>query len=375
MIIQPSGKKYYPQLDGLRAVAVLAVFVSHWVPLNIVKKIGFGFWGVNLFFVLSGFLITEILLREIGKNKPAWQLLKSFFYKRILRIFPIYYLVIIFAFVLNLDNSRDFSLYTFTYTLNFYNAFTGNIGLYLSHMWSLCVEEQFYLIWPFLLIFIKPKFHLHLILATILGAILLRYLLYYTEFPNYSIYNYRSMPASMDALGLGGLMAYLKIFKPALLKTILNYSFITIIAMVAYLLIVFTNNQYSTILNETFLRTLVSIFSFFIIANALTGYKNWVGTFLESKWMQFLGRISYGLYLYHLIISTFLISALEAFIKESILPYLPDIFNYNIYILSAPVYFLLTVITATISFYLIEKPFLKLKEKQDFKWIPKLNSA
>jgi len=374
--VQNQKKQYYTQLDSLRAIAVIGVFVSHWIPLDIVKKMGFGFWGVNLFFVLSGFLITEILLKEIKSGKPAQQILKSFYYRRILRIFPIYYLVVVLAFIFNLDQSRDFSFYTFTYTLNIYNSVTGDIGLYLSHIWSLCVEEQFYLLWPFLLMLVKPRYHLQLIIATIIGAVAFRLFLYTIDFSNHSIYNYRMMPACMDALGLGGLLAYLKLYKPAILNTILKFSLLSILPIILYLFIEFSKKENLPFwANESLLRTLASLVSFFAIGKAIFGYKNWIGTFLEMNCMQYLGKISYGLYLYHLIISTLLINSLESFIKTNILQFVPEIFKYNLYVFTAPVYFLLTVAVASLSYYIIEKPFLKLKDKYNFKWIPELNSA
>lgn len=96
-----SNKQYYGQLDGLRAVAVMLVIISHFIivpsyPGLLFLK--FGFWGVNIFFVLSGFLITEILLNDIG-TMSAGKLLKKFYIRRTLRIFPIYYLTLAVLFM------------------------------------------------------------------------------------------------------------------------------------------------------------------------------------------------------------------------------------------------------------------------------------
>ncbi len=298
-------KLYYKKLDGLRAIAVLGVMVSHWVHLDFVQRLGLGFWGVNLFFVLSGFLITEILLKQIYRKEQNGAILKKFYIKRTLRIFPIYYVVIIFAFFLNLDNSRNLSVYSFTYTLNIYNSFSGDTGLYLLHIWSLCVEEQFYLLWPLLLLVIKPVYHKKFILSAIGVAILFRFILFIFKIPHYNIYNYRMMLGCMDALGLGALLAYLKLNDTDWVVLFLKKSFIPAISLSMFIAVVFFLKG-DSLISEVFLRFLVSICSFFLIGNSLYHMKNRFGWFLENRIMQYFGKISYGLYLYHLIISSLL---------------------------------------------------------------------
>ena len=359
-------KIYYTKLDGLRALAVIAVMISHWVYIDFIKKLGLGFLGVNLFFVLSGFLITEILLKQIYKKENEIEILKKFYIKRTLRIFPIYYLVIIFAFLLNLDNSRSLWGYTFTYTLNFYNAFTGNVGTALSHIWSLCVEEQFYLIWPLLLLLFKPAYHKRLILSAILFALFFRISLYAFKVPNYNIHNYRMMPGCMDTLGFGALLAYLKLNHEIWLKQILKKIYIPVFALIGYILIVYFIKPGSFIF-EAFLRFLVAICSFYLIGRGLYEMNNNFGQFLENKWIQFLGKISYGLYLYHFIISSLLN---EWFINywNAIKPSIPGILKYNSYLVSFPLYLSISIFIASLSYFFIEEPFFRLKGKYEKKW-------
>jgi peptidoglycan/LPS O-acetylase OafA/YrhL len=358
-------KNFYKQLEGLRALAVLSVMISHWVFIDFVKKLSLGFWGVNLFFVLSGFLISENLLKQIGKKKPGEQILKQFYLKRILRIFPAYYFVMIIAFIINLDNARQLALYNFTYTLNFYNAFSGDIGHALSHIWSLCVEEQFYLIWPLLLLIIRPKHHQVLIVSTIMGAIFFRLLLYSFNVPNYNIQNYRMMPGCMDALGLGALLAYLKLNHIVFLRKGLKLFIVPLLSFLGFLFIEFGGKH--LVVSEIFERFFVSVCSFFLIGIAVFNFNNWFGKFLEYKFIQYLGKISYGLYLYHLIISSILESNFKYF-WENIRRSLPAVLGYNSYIVSAPFYFLITVLVASLSYFMIEKPFLVLKSKLEIKW-------
>lgn len=359
-------QQYYKKLDGLRALAVFAVMITHWIYLDVVVKLGFGFWGVNLFFVLSGFLITEILLKQQYCNQKRSEILKKFYIKRTLRIFPIYYLVIIFALFLNLDNSRSFAGYTLTYTLNFYNVFTGDIGTSLSHLWSLCVEEQFYLVWPILLLIVKPLNHLKLIIAMIVLAILIRFVFFAVKVPNYSIYNYRMMPACMDALGIGALLAYLKLNKAGLLEQLLKKIYIPFIALCLFIIVVFLLKD-TGIISETLFRFFVSVCSFFLIGCSIFKMNNRFGRFLENKVIQYLGRISYGLYLYHFIVSSLLNGWYHNY-WDSIATSIPAVLRYNSYLISFPLYLAITIALASLSYYIIEKPFLKLKEKIENKW-------
>lgn len=359
-------RPYYKKLDGLRALAVFGVMISHWIHFDFIQTCGFGFWGVNLFFVLSGFLITELLLRQIYQKEESASILKKFYIKRTLRIFPIYYLVIIFAFILNLDNSRNLALFSFLYTLNIYNSFSGNVGDALSHIWSLCVEEQFYLIWPLLLLLIKPRYHQKLIIAAVLFAILFRLTLYLLHVNHFEIYSYRMMPACMDALGLGALLAYLKLNKEDQLKKILNISAIPIILCSLYLFLVFFERQ-ENIFSEILLRFLVSGCSFFIIGRSLYSSKKRLVLLFENKTVQYLGKISYGLYLYHMIVSA-LLNGWFSKIWNGINFNKFGVLKYNSYLVSFPLFLVITVLVASLSYYFIESPFLNIKEKLEHKW-------
>ncbi len=156
-------KDYIPQFDSLRAIAVLLVIVHHWVPENsILNYTPNGPLGVNIFFVLSGFLITGILLKskkQVETHGLARKtVFRNFYIRRTLRIFPIYYLLLIVLWYLKDPSIQKDGVYYFTYTSNFLfyseQFFPGR----LAHLWPLAVEEQFYIIWPFLIIFTLRKY-------------------------------------------------------------------------------------------------------------------------------------------------------------------------------------------------------------------------
>lgn len=354
----------YKQLDGLRALAVLAVMAAHWLPeWPFQKKIALGFWGVNLFFVLSGFLITEILMKKLAANESRKSILKSFYINRTLRIFPIYYLVIVVATIFNLDDSRALLSYTFSYTLNVYNAQTGDEGYYLAHLWSLCVEEQFYLVWPFLLLLIKPLHHKKLIIAMLATAVIYRFAYCFFQNPHFHFYDYRMLPSCLDALGLGALLAYMKLYQKQALLNTLRLTYIPIAAFAIFLLANFTPLNQNILFSESFMRLCVSICCFFVIGKAVFEYKNWFGKFLSLKPVQYLGKISYGLYLYHLIISRFIVQWINGELVTNFPGFLPHKLIYNLFLVDIPIEFILTVTLATLSYRFFETPFLVLKER------------
>ena len=163
MDLQVSNKPYYPALNGLRAVAILMVFTQHYKFLLGFDSSALPLWtGVDIFFVLSGFLITMILMRSL--DDPHY--FRNFYIRRALRIFPLYYgffiLLAVSAPILHLTYSRS----VWTNVLYVSNLFRSHpaitnptvltphlLGVFpfqitLGHLWSLCVEEQFYLLWP-----------------------------------------------------------------------------------------------------------------------------------------------------------------------------------------------------------------------------------
>jgi len=204
-----------PTLDGLRAIAILLV-VPHNLNLMVtsggiahvfIAALYRGWIGVELFFVLSGFLITGILLD--ARDAPDYY--RSFFVRRVLRIFPLYYATLIVLFVLlpalgllpasfKRDPMVELSLWA--YFSNWYGAFHQGPDA-VSHFWSLAVEEQFYLLWPFVIHRRSAEWVMRLCFAIAAAALALRVAVLLTGTPG--IYTF--LVTRMDALALGGAVA------------------------------------------------------------------------------------------------------------------------------------------------------------------------
>jgi peptidoglycan/LPS O-acetylase OafA/YrhL len=350
--------QYIKSLDSLRTIAVFMVLVSHWLPHSFLNKFQAGSAGVTIFFVLSGFLITMILFDgrndiEGGRSNHR-TVLKSFIIRRALRIFPIYYLVILSAFLYSifwgLETEKFY--YFLTYTANFYYFKLQEFPDYFSHTWSLAVEEQFYLLWPWLMLFIGRRYLLHCIILFIVVGLSSQILL--KDVPMRGVLTF----TCFDSLGLGALLAWFVTYKRAYLRYFCIIS--GAIATFAAASIVNT----SVFMNSGFLpfRFEVSLVAVFIISYIAAGFYNGfllplpVRLVLDNPVMVFLGKISYGMYLYHTFILYFTDMSYETY--ASLPQFIKDHFTF--YIFSFRLILLLGV--CLLSWYLIEKPFLSLKK-------------
>lgn len=346
--------KYIKQLDSLRAIAVLLVMISHWSPKKHYVFETLGFIGVNIFFVLSGFLITSILLNNkekalnlgIGKK----QLVKNFYAKRVLRIFPIYYLTIFFLYFLgnslpsNIENSIGYHL---TYTSNFYFYNAQHWDHVTSHLWSLSVEEQFYLIWPWIVLFINNKFLKNAIYIFIAIGI-------FSQFMAINSWNILLPSSCFDAFGLGALLSWNITFNKSNIKKFYKRLSIVIIPIVCGVFIIGFTFGYLNVKP----RFVISLLMFWMLTAIILKKEStsFVFRYLwNNKFLIFLGKISYGLYLYHNILPHITVKFRE---------YLPVI-SQNIHLKTASYImwdFALVILISWISFKFIEQPFLRLKK-------------
>lgn len=348
--------RYIVQLDGLRFFAVLMVMVAHWLQWSnpILTKIPF-VHGVTLFFVLSGFLITRILLQNrdlYDKNqlKKAY-LVKSFYIRRFFRIFPIYYLLIFLLFIFNYKNTQEIFPWLVTYTSNIYqsihNVYVGDF----NHFWSLAVEEQFYIFWPFLVLFIKPKRTFLAIILTIVLSLVTRVILYFMV-DGWMATSYFTL-SCMHALGLGALIAYVKLYKPKIEGSLAKRIWLYVAAGLYVVSLSFQNildlRWYKEILDDF----LFAILALFIILRASNnGFTGLAKVVLENKFIVYSGKISYGLYVFHLFIPA---------LMYVILPRIGvSISNKYIFFIAS---YMLTFCVASLSWKLIEAPINKLKNK------------
>ena len=199
-----------PQLDGLRALAATAVILSHTAPVDRVNLTFLGPLAVRLFFVLSGFLITGILLDaraqcesgEIGRFRA----LRTFYARRCLRIFPVYYLVLLLAWLIGIHGLRENIFWALAYLTNVHFALDRAWHGAGQHLWTLAVEEQFYLIWPTLILFLPRRWLPGFLIATVALSPLCRLALLLQT--GSSLRATLPLPSCADTLGIGGLLAW-----------------------------------------------------------------------------------------------------------------------------------------------------------------------
>ena len=200
---QAGLSSYRPQLDTLRAIAVTSVLVTH-----LLLSFGPAHHGVRLFFVISGFLITTILLKQ--RDDPAQPLgnkLRTFCIPWLIRIWPIYYATLLAAALVNLDGIDASLPWHLLYLSNFYYMKLGSWDPWITgHLWSLSVEEQFYLIWPPIVLLVPRRALVWVLGAGAATAVAYRWGMTYAEvaFPDIGT------PAAFDALCMGGALALAK---------------------------------------------------------------------------------------------------------------------------------------------------------------------
>ncbi len=208
--------KYIRQLDSIRAFAVFLVILSHWFsPYSAINFFPNGAIGVDIFFVLSGFLITGILLEnrkfaeanEFSKSTTV----KNFYVRRVLRIFPVYYLFIFLLLIFHEHTGTHIKSafpYFVTYTSNYYFFNLQEWDGMLSHLWSLSVEEQFYLIWPWVMIFVRRKYFLHAVIIFLCIGIATTNIFIHNNIADLLT------TTCFDSFGFGAFLARFSVFKP-----------------------------------------------------------------------------------------------------------------------------------------------------------------
>jgi peptidoglycan/LPS O-acetylase OafA/YrhL len=374
------NKLFYPALDGLRAIAVLMVFSQHYIGANS-PALSWGWTGVDFFFVLSGFLITGILY----DTRLIRHRVRNFYGRRTLRIFPLYYAVLLVGLLLTpifhwawhpawylwpvyLGNYArflylpDFLKYPGTLEHLRSTVYTHPpFFLYFGHFWSLCVEEQFYLLWPMVVFFVKDRVRLrNICLATCVICLILRIFCIFTVPAVYlnAELLYRLTPLRADALLLGGFIALaLRGPEAAWVKRAARPIFyLGLVGFIAFEVLyrLITHRVYAPIPNTPILSTLgftlIDLFAASLILLSLDSNERLYRLF-TLKPLRSLGRVSYGFYVFHDIPHL----AYAALIFRL----LPRIHHPSIYI--AAVALTGTLILSYLSFHFFETPFLSLK--------------
>lgn len=288
------------QLDGLRALAMLGICWDHWVPkawnFNLPYEIGLYF-----FLVLTGYFITGSLLRTRDRAEAAggpwrWKAWKHFQWRRGLRIIVPYYTALAIAFIFMAPILWKNIHWYLLYLTNFHIALIGKWPPGTSHFWSIAIQQQFYLLWP-AVIWITPRRMIPIaLIAFTLLAPASRYLEHLFTPP--FIWPGKLSWASFDFFGIGGLMA-LAIHRGFPLSSRL-WKILGVVGCGAYAVFEF-GPRLGLPSNEIgpFYASILSIGLCGVIATASIGWRNPAGRFLETQFLQKIGLLSYGIYLYH----------------------------------------------------------------------------
>lgn len=331
-------------LDGLRALAILLVLLSHLLSDFTSHLPYLGNFGVKVFFVISGFLITVILVAEFEKTESIN--LKKFYFRRTLRIFPAYYFYISVIFLTKILGIYQIPLADFirslTYTSNYFT--TGS--LVLGHFWSLAVEEQFYLIYPGLFVLLGLKKIKRVLIFTVLLTPLIRMLTMYLFYSggNFSLWLVFAFHTNMDALAIGCLLAFYrnKLHANTFYQKFLNSS----VAFVSLPLIISAVFYYpqAYLFLFTLGWTILNLTIVLGIDWLITNDESRIGKLFNLPPIKYIGVLSYSIYLWQ-----------QPF----------SIYSENLIWTHYPFNLIMIIVFSLISYYLIEKNFLKLRKRSE----------
>jgi peptidoglycan/LPS O-acetylase OafA/YrhL len=369
--------KHIPILDGIRAYAILMVCLVHFFQVDetglysshkylgvfLYKLSQLGLKGVELFFMLSGFLITGILVDSKKSNKYF----RSFYARRFIRIFPLYYFVLaisflVFPHLIDIDDAgkhvinNQFWLWTYTSNISHFLGFSGGWDASLNfpsfgHLWSLCVEEHFYIFWPFIIYFVKEK-NLKTTMWFIVGFSSLAVIWTYVYPDCWTILKWTTIQCA-GILSLGGLLALEYKNKKKWDQISMLAKKIVLPFVLLFVLSHFIPRRYDILHVVTYFTSIIAFLLVLIVAlnnNKITD------KCFNRKWLYFIGKISYGIYVYH--------GMLRPYFKS----YLYDNFIAKIDngIIATILYTILatgiSILIAWGSWELIEKPILRLKK-------------
>lgn len=343
-----------PSLDGIRATAAIMVMVFHFVghhgePPGIVQASIVGQTGVDLFFVLSGFLITRILLA----SKQSAHYFRSFYARRILRIFPLYFgFLVIYFFLLPSLLGESIppvatQLWSWFYLENVPQTFVSLRSSGPGHFWSLAVEEHFYLIWPLLVYVLSRRSFGIAILITLFLPVIIR-----AVFVHFGLPVFYFTFTRMDALGYGAGLAFLltsRSFNSGGIIRLFRVMLIVLPILLVSAFVLWSGRRLDWL--QVVKLSLVPAFYFALIGFCLIDPAgNSLTRIFSAAWLRWLGGISYGLYVFHPICFNL--------VERVVAPY-------GI-VVDAVLSFGLTIGVAYISFRFFESPVLKLKRRFNY---------
>jgi peptidoglycan/LPS O-acetylase OafA/YrhL len=368
----PPGRAYFPSLDGLRAISFLGVFLWHYLALP------YGWAGVDVFFVLSGFLITGILY----DTRDDTHRVRNFYIRRTLRIFPLYYGVLLAIFLLT-----PLMHWTWTWQWIAWPLYLGNFlrfvyphlnngfvagfadaylvsrtyprfDLKLGHFWTLCVEEQFYLLWPWIVFKVRDRGKLIAICIACIVLVPIARALAVVHMPQALVSGevvFHSTPFRFDTLLVGALIALL--YRGAHRETMQRIAR-AVVALTVFCVLPLGIFWYffqpaivsNAALNHTWVLTFIALFAGALMLRTLIpgtiSYR-----FFNLRWQRVVGTVSYGAYVFH-------------DIPHGLYDHLVGhYFHHGAHLIVAMVAFVVTLALAFLSYHFFEFPILRLKNR------------
>lgn len=338
---------YHARLDGLRALAVLGVFAEHFTYSEVIRGWGPGMIGVRTFFVLSGFLITSILLAQRGSASGA-TLARRFYLRRFLRLSPPFYIAIALAALLGISGMRAdwwvHGLYLSNFQIALREQWSG-----AGHFWTLAVEEQFYLLWFPAVVLAPRRWLLPVILGCLLLAVGFRLMIVFGA----STFIDVLLPSQLDSLGAGALIAVISQNRALgwADRAFLDRRFLIILLGSVVILSApydLVGLDMPMFLDWVLLPSLVSLGAAALIRQCVAAEGDSLG-WLTHPALVHLGKISYGLYVYHY------------FVPPALYEHVPAI----LYLTEGPlklvrslIWILISYVLAELSWRLIERPIM-----------------
>ena len=358
------GQSHIKGMDGLRALGVLMVLISHlWPrPGPVYDYFHFGRVGVILFFVISGFLVTRSLLDLRHKVTQGCMTRSSamltFYYRRVLRIFPLYYLALAYLYWIAQDpHVREHVIWLLTYTSNYSFFFDISFGN-ADHFWTLAIEEQFYLIIPLFVIALSIKRSKKWIIALLIAGLIIKIFTAYSYLMRggFYVWNYATHPlwGSLEGLCLGSLLAY-NASRTAWVgekRALLSGVILLTGASVYYSILGNGINQ--DLIYTSLSHLCIAAFSLTLVAHVIHNPSGTSVKILEWGPLRWMGRISYGIYVIHYIVrpdGSAWVDKYHALFPDIVQPYL-------LFILVST----FSIVVASLSYIMIERPLMSLKK-------------
>ncbi len=298
---------YQPQLDGLRAIVIVGVLLHHY-GLHIPDFLEYGPLSVRIFFALTGYFITIWLWKAEdtahASDISVWRELPVFHGRRLLRLVPPLYLSLLIAVIFSLEVSYKELPWHLLFASNFYITTIGYWPPTISHLWSLSVQEQFYLFWPIIILFIPRRFFLWVLGAAVVVAFGFRVACVLWDIN--PIIRWTMLPGSLDSFAIGGFVAWLaqgKIGAP-IMNTRQRWGY----GLIAVICLLIGHTLRSKPQGSLWIPTIElweGAFIGWIIAATAQGWGGLLGRILSFPPLVYIGKISLGIYLFHVLVHIF----------------------------------------------------------------------